>query len=274
MNLLKESCYEKKKYMRIPTETAKQLYYYVQWTGHFVCKQNFHIKRSHFTSFLLIYTTEGGGTLNYGGKQYRIEKNTMCLLDCRMPHEYCTSSAPWDFKFIHFYGNLSKAYYDYITHLYAAPVFSCGITDIGTIFDRVIENVQNAGEESLCSEYVYRILTELIRGFHHADNAVNAKIIMNYIAENYMECMDVDDIARVFNLSRSYFTTKFKEDTGISPYAYLKQCRISAAKGLLTNTNLTIQDISERCGFNSCSAFIRTFKSATGTTPLLYRKHP
>lgn len=274
MNLLKESCYEKEKHMRIPTETAKQLYYYVQWTGHFVCKQNFHIKRSHFTSFLLIYTTEGSGTLNYCGKQYDISQNTMCFLDCRLPHEYFTHTTPWNFKFIHFYGNLSKAYYDFIIQLYNAPVFPCGVTDIETIFDRIIENVQNSDEESLCSEYVYRILTELIRSFQHADNSFDFKMIMNYIAENYMECINVDDIAHSFNLSRSYFTTKFKEATGISPYAYLKQCRISAAKGLLTNTNHTIQAISERCGFNSCSAFIRTFKSATGTTPLLYRKRP
>lgn len=272
MNLLKESCYEQKKHMRIPTETAKQLYYYVQWAGRFVCRQEFHIKRSHFTSFLLMYTTEGSGTLHYGGKQYDISQNTVCFLDCRLPHEYFTHTAPWNFKFIHFYGNLSKSYYDYILQLYKAPVFPCGVTDMEAIFDRIIENVQNAGEEAICSEYVYRILTELIRSFRHTDDSFDAKAVMNHMAENYMACVSVEDIARSFHMSRSYFTTKFKEATGISPYAYLKRCRISAAKGLLANTNHTVQAISEYCGFNSCSAFIRSFRSATGTTPLLYRK--
>lgn len=272
MNLLKESCYEKEKYMRIPTETAKKLYYYVQWAGHFVCKQDFHIKRSHFSSYLLIYTGSGSGTLKYKSREYRISSNSFCFLDCRIPHEYITQAAPWGFKFIHFYGNLSSQYYDYITQLYASPVFTCLNADTAVLFDKVLQNVRNSDEEAVCSEYIYRILTEIISSFNHSDASFSFRTVMDYIAENYMEYIDVNDIAQKFNLSRSYFTTKFTETAGISPYAYLKQCRISAAKGLLINSSYTIQDISERCGFNSCAAFIRAFKSSIGVTQMHYRR--
>lgn len=274
MNLLKESCYEKEKHMRIPTETAKKLYYYVQWAGHFVCKPDFHIKRSHFSSYLLIYTASGSGTLSYKGKKYKIESNSFCFLDCRLPHEYVTLDAPWDFKFIHFYGNMSREYYEHIITLYSSPVFPCLNADISVVFDKVIQNVSNSEDESVCSEYLYRIFTEMISSFNHSDASFNFKTIMDYIAENYMEYIDVNDIAHKFNLSRCYFTTKFKEVAGISPYAYLKQCRISAAKGLLINSSYTIQDISERCGFSSCSAFIRAFKNDMGVTPMRYRQQP
>ena len=107
MNLLKESCYEKEKYMRIPTETAKHLYYCAQWTGHFICKSDFRIKRSDFPGFLLIYTSSGIGNLIYKGSKYHIGANSFCLLDCLTPHEYTTTAAPWDFKFLHFCGNSS-----------------------------------------------------------------------------------------------------------------------------------------------------------------------
>ena len=273
MNFLKESCYEKEKYMRIPTETAKQLYYYVQWTGHFICKPDFHIKRSHFTSFLLIYTAEGSGSLRYKGKEYYIGPNTFCFLDCRFPHEYSTSIAPWNFKFIHFYGNLSQSYYDYITSLHSSPVFPCLNAETALLIDKIIQNVRLSGEEALCSEYIYRILTEIISSFNQLDISFSFKTVMNYIEENYMQCINVNDIAHKFNLSRSYFTTKFKEATGISPYTYLMQCRIYAAKALLLNSDYTISYVSECCGFNSCNSFIRAFRNAVGVTPMHYRRH-
>lgn len=273
MNFLKELCYEKEKYMRIPTETAKQLYYYIQWTGHFICKPTFHIKRSHFNSYLLIYTADGGGNLIYKGNTYYIGKNTFCFLDCRFPHEYNTSAPPWDFKFIHFHGNLSREYYEYIISLHSSPVFPCMNAETVLLIDKIIQNVRLSGEEVLCSEYVYRILTEIISSFNQSDISFNFKTVMNYIAENYMQCINVNDIANKFNLSRSYFTTKFKEETGISPHTYLMQCRISAAKSLLLNSNYPISYVSECCGFNSCNSFIRAFRDSVGTTPMLYRKH-
>lgn len=273
MNLLNESCYEKEKYMRVATEIAKQLYFYAQWAGRFVCKQDFRIKRSHLPSFLLMYTLGGSGILDYKGKQYHLEVNSLCFLDCQELQVYSTFKAPWTFKFIHFYGNLSTAYYNYIIQLYGAPVFSNAVSDMEHMFDRVIRNVQNTESEAFCSEYIYRILTALIAFYQRINEPFHFKSIMNYIAEHYAEPIDVEDIAQTFNFSRSYFTTKFTSATGISPYAYLKQCRIAAAKELLINTNCSVQTISELCGFSSSSSFIRTFKSVTGMTPRLYKNN-
>lgn len=271
MNLLNESCYEKEKYMRVATEIAKQLYFYAQWAGRFVCKQDFRIKRSHLHSFLLIYTMKGSGVLDYKGKQHLLEANSLCFLDCQKLQTYSAAESPWAFKFIHFYGNLGEAYYNYIVQLYDGPVFPCAVPDMEYMFDCVIRSVQNIESEALCSEYIYRILTSLIAFFHHKNDSFNFKSIMNYIATHYAEPIDVGYIAQTFNFSRSYFTTKFTAATGISPYAYLRQCRITAAKELLLNTSYSVQIISERCGFSSSSSFIRTFKSVTGTTPQLYK---
>lgn len=259
MNLLKESCYEKEKYMRIPTETAKHLYYCAQWTGHFICKSDFRIKRSDFPGFLLIYTSSGSGNLIYKGSKYHIGANSFCLLDCLTPHEYTTTAAPWDFKFLHFCGNSSRIYHDYIISLNNSPVFPCRSADAVLLMDKITQNVHFSGEEVLCSEYIYRILTGIIASFANEDNSFSFRVAMNYIAKNYLQDIDINSLANKFNLSRSYFTTKFKEEIGISPHAYLVQCRISAAKALLLNS--------------SCNSFIRTFKNTTGTTPMKYRRH-
>ncbi len=272
MNILHESCYEKEKYMRVATETAKQLYFYAQWAGKFVCKQDFHIQRSYLPSFLLLYTLDGSGVLDYKGKQYCLGTNTLCFLDCQNPHVYSAVKVPWTFKFIHFYGNLSADYYRYIVQLYDEPVFTPEGLDMEYMFDRIIQNIKNAEIEVLCSEYIYKILTALISFHPHTKDPFHCKIIMNYIAEHYAEHIDVASIAQTFNFSRSYFTTKFTAATNISPYAYLKQCRIDAAKELLMNTNYSMQTISEHCGFSNNSSFIRTFKNLTGLTPGSYKK--
>lgn len=47
--------------------------------------------------------------------------------------------------------------------------------------------------------------------------------------------------------------------------------RIDNAKYLLRYTNISILDISFKCGFNSQSYFCSTFKKQTGYTPSEYR---
>lgn len=273
MDILRESCYEKKNYMRVPTEIAIQLYFYVQWAGYFVCAPAFYVKRSHLSSYLLIYTLEGSGTLTYRGQQYMLSPNTLCFLNCQELQEYTTVQAPWKFKFLHFSGNLSDSYHTFILHLYGAPVFPCAVPDMEILLDHVIQSVYNSADEATCSRQIYKILTTLISTHNQIDNTVNCNQIIQYITENYMEDINCQTIADAFHLSRSYFTVKFKAKTGIAPYVYLTRCRVAAAKDFLLHSNFSIQTISEKCGFSSCSAFIRTFKKVTGTTPLAFKKN-
>jgi transcriptional regulator GlxA family with amidase domain len=47
---------------------------------------------------------------------------------------------------------------------------------------------------------------------------------------------------------------------------------LNAARRLLTQSSLNINDVAKRCGFSSASYFIRTFHKTFGTTPAKYRK--
>ena len=78
MNTLRESCHQKTNLLHVASATAKELYYYVLWTGHFICKTDFYIKRSHLDNYLLLYTVAGTGTLNYEGKSYPMKKISLC----------------------------------------------------------------------------------------------------------------------------------------------------------------------------------------------------
>ena len=55
---------------------------------------------------------------------------------------------------------------------------------------------------------------------------------------------------------------------------YILKTRIISAKNLMETTNLTIGQISQRCGFSSQSYFCRVFKEECGMTPLQFRDKP
>lgn len=93
-----------------------------------------------------------------------------------------------------------------------------------------------------------------------------------FLFENYARSLSLSEIAWEVRLSGEHLCRSFKEETGHTVFAYLRQVRIEAAKGLLTSSKLKITEIAERCGFGSSSVFSRTFQKMTGTTPVDYRR--
>ena len=65
---------------------------------------------------------------------------------------------------------------------------------------------------------------------------------------------------------------RFKAATGSSLIDYLQNLRIEEAKRSLENTDLPIEEISERVGYSDASFFRRLFKRLTGLTPSHYRR--
>ena len=272
MRIQREICTEHTKYMRVSTQTARELYYYAEWVGRFSCAEKFYIKRSGYDSFLLLYTTEGCGTLRIGGHTYRAERGTVMLLDCRLLHEYFTVEAPWIFTFIHFKGALSEAYVRYITERYGAPVFPTRVFDMERLFSLVVDGTRDREDEALVSRNIYRILTALIHDCETTPHAFDVRAIMDYVAEHCTEQTDVGTVAARFSFSRRYFTAQFSRRAGVTLQTYILGCRMAVAAELLAATDDPVGLVAEKSGFSSPSAFIRAFRRFVGKRPLAYRK--
>lgn len=52
---------------------------------------------------------------------------------------------------------------------------------------------------------------------------------------------------------------------------YVTRCRIALAKSLLEETNLSVNEIAVKCGYEDVINFFRNFKKSENTTPLAYR---
>lgn len=276
MNTLNENCYSKSNIFHVVSDTARKLYYYVQWVGHFVCRSDFYIKRSNFDSYLLLYTVRGSAVLNYKGNRYRITpKNGLILIDCREPHEYYPLDDNWEFKFLHFNGSMSHAYYEHITQLYGSPVLPYN-SQVEHYLNEIYRLTAESVAEETCSDYIYRILIKLIHGYRmEQDRSVSPPWLtqaIEYISQNYRQDIQVDALAEKFHFSRCYFSTLFKKHTGFSPHQYIVNYRIAEARWLLYNTTLPVAAISQQCGFQNTSSFIRLFKKQEGSSPLTFRK--
>ena len=73
------------------------------------------------------------------------------------------------------------------------------------------------------------------------------------------------------------FRRLFNAHLGISPHAYLQRYRMTIAEHLLATTDIPINAIAERLGFENAASFTRFFTHARGLAPLHYRKasrHP
>jgi AraC family transcriptional regulator len=72
---------------------------------------------------------------------------------------------------------------------------------------------------------------------------------ISYIHDHLAEDLTIEAISDKLEMSQYYFSRLFKQAIGVSPYRYVLEQRIEAAKHLLKKTPLPISIISERVGF-------------------------
>lgn len=101
-----------------------------------------------------------------------------------------------------------------------------------------------------------------------------AEYACRFVLKNFKQAINRDKMAEMVHLSPGYFSNLFRVEIGMSFSDYLIQVRIDNAKKLLRRFDLSVEEVSKECGFNSLAHFSRTFKDRCGMPPLKYRKTP
>ncbi|RCX08493.1 two-component system response regulator YesN [Anaerobacterium chartisolvens] len=94
---------------------------------------------------------------------------------------------------------------------------------------------------------------------------------IDFIDKNYNRDITLTVVANYVSLNYSYFSSLFKESTGISFVEYLKGLRIGKAKEMLKNRDYKVMEIAEKVGYCNPKHFSKIFRSLTGITPQEYR---
>lgn len=95
---------------------------------------------------------------------------------------------------------------------------------------------------------------------------------IEYIHAHLTEDLSLRKIAAFLQMSPNYFTSLFKQSTGLSAHQYIIHHRIEKAKRLLTKSDFPLVEVSQQVGFQSQSHFINIFRKQTGITPKIYRE--
>lgn len=166
------------------------------------------------------------------------------------------------------------------------PKGFCNIIDVNNDtdfykrqFDLIIneQNSENKMRNEMLKLLVNVLLIRVYRNLNNtsvfeSEDAKTVYEIQKKMETNYWKNYSLKDIAKDYNISVSKISHTFKEITGTSVMGHLLSCRMAAAKKYLAETNESISEIVEKCGFSDSSNFSRTFKELNGISPSRFRK--
>ena len=81
----------------------------------------------------------------------------------------------------------------------------------------------------------------------------------------------VEELAELSGVSRKVLTKHFNSCLHTTPKKWLLEYAMQRAVALLVSNDLTLEQISKRCGYRQCTSFIYQFKERYGVTPSRYR---
>ncbi|WP_202701549.1 AraC family transcriptional regulator [Flavobacterium sp. UGB4466] len=133
------------------------------------------------------------------------------------------------------------------------------------LFLEIIKWLSNSEREQLSNHLYDKKITD--------NEGKRMQTVFEHVMTNYQKNINLDEIASIANMTKNAFCRYFKVRTNKSFFQFLIEVRIEhASKLLANNSELSVLEIAELCGFNNISNFNRKFKELKQTSPLQYRK--
>ena len=98
------------------------------------------------------------------------------------------------------------------------------------------------------------------------------KQVLRYIHEHIADKIDVEDLANMASITKTYFIRLFKQEFGLSPVQYINLKKVERAQLLLYTSDCSVKEVAYKLGFSDHSYFIRLFHKVAGITPQEYRR--
>ena len=108
--------------------------------------------------------------------------------------------------------------------------------------------------------------------FHPHPDAVMTDAAMRLIDDNLAAPLTLAGIARALGTYEKRLSQAFRQQAGITVFAYLAEARMMRGRQLLVDTDMSVQQIAEQTGFRSAANFATAFREHAEATPTAYRQ--
>ncbi|MGI3169825.1 helix-turn-helix domain-containing protein [Pseudooceanicola sp. C21-150M6] len=162
----------------------------------------------------------------------------------------------------------------------ATPAERFDISDIEPLARLLVREIRDPSRHGLFAE---NLANSLIAGVLDLPDAIpedgNARLTAAQMRKVTLRVeaagglrMSTAQMAEAVNLSASWFSLVFKNTTGMTPHQWQLDRRIGQARDLLSTTQLSVADISDRLGFSDQAHLTRAFRQVVGETPASWRR--
>lgn len=258
---------------------------YVRKIGFFPKVKFHYIQKERGVDYaMLIYCTEGKGWYHIHDKTYQVEKNQYIIIPPHVPYSFeADEGTPWTIYWIHFQGKLVNSF------LSPNPSPQIILSDERSrqqVRIRLFEETYNSFAMGYTKEYLayssmclYTFLSTFIfqEQFRHIGAPNHNELsfsmrVIYYLQEHVETNLTLSDLAEYFNYSESHFSTLFQKETGTSPIHYFTRLKIQKACQYIELTDMKLNEIAMRLGFEEQAYFSRVFTKVMGISPSAYRK--
>ena len=234
------------------------------------------VRREGYPYAQILYAANGSGTLVLEGEKLSIPPYSAIFLPAGCPHEYYPESDVWDIRWVVPCGSAVDAL---LSEFGMTSPQIYPLKDIKTldhhfrkmhealIGDQLYGNHRAAG-------YLYDFLIEFNRLITATQSSYASPAVVraiDYINTNYKRPITMEELCEVSGVSKQHLCRLFRSALSARPMEYIAKKRIQAAKQLLSETDMSVEEIAEETGFCTGSYFTKLFKRYEGLTPSQFR---
>ncbi|UOK63094.1 AraC family transcriptional regulator [Paenibacillus sp. FSL k6-2145] len=232
----------------------------------------------------MVYVSDGEGVIKINEHPYTVKKGDLLIYNQGVIHEQCTSpECPLSL----YYCGIANIYSDgtqteHIIPENASPYIETKeyASRIGELFEFMYEESSNhkTGYEKIC-EGLLGVLLAIVQRLaqpnasQKQDSDHLAVRIKDFLDENYLQHLKLQDMAAYFHMNPYYLSHVFKDKYDDSPIRYIVYRRMGEAKRLLTTTDMKVSEIAHILGYQNANYFTILFTKTMGESPTQYKKN-
>ena len=279
--------------MEIPNETVEKCRLMPLINSLFIGRMGFYPRALYhyyhrpggISQVILLYCTDGQGWIQLPKGRVVLQAGEVFAIAPGIPHSYgADAENPWSIHWFHFSGYRC---HEVVSALIPEKETQPQAIRVGfseeriALFDRIFDTFLKGYSHSnllyanLAIPYFLAsfILPENFQKETFTTGVPNpTNKAIEFMQKSLSLPITLDNIAQSAHLSISFFSRKFKQDTGYAPIEYFNHLRIQKACQLLHFSDLRINEVASQLGIDDPFYFSRLFKKQMGVSPVEYRK--